>query len=201
MISIFHDDTFVLDTKDTTYAFRVCPTGQLEHLYYGPYIHVDPDTYLSESHTNAHGNSTAYNAETNYMSLEDLDQEAAFYGKGDIREALLEIESADGSSTLDFVFYSYKLLDEKKVFQTMPTSYDDTGKADHLVITLRDKNHGYMLDLYYSVFSESNVITRSAIFSNTSENKVILKKAMGALIDFPDCGYRITSFHGDGRMR
>jgi len=196
MISVFHENTFVLDTDNTTYAFRVCPTGHLEHLYYGPYIHVDSDTELQESHTNAHGNSTAYNADTNYMSLEDFDQEAAFYGKGDIREALLEIEAADGSSTLDFVFYSYKLLDEKKVYETMPTSYDDTGKADHLVVTLRDRNHGYMLDLYYSVFTESNVITRSAIFSNTSENKVVLKKAMGALIDFPDCGYRITSFHG-----
>ncbi|MCR4781433.1 MAG: alpha-galactosidase [Lachnospiraceae bacterium] len=196
MISVFHENTFVLDTENTTYAFRVCPTGQLEHLYYGPYIHVDSDTDLSESHTNAHGNSILYENDVTSMSLEDLDQEAAFYGKGDIREALLEIEAADGSSTLDFVFDSYELLDEKVIFETLPTSYDDEGTADHLKIRLKDRNHGYTLDLFYSVFNESNVIARSSIFSNTSGAEVVLKKAMGALIDFPTCGYRITSFHG-----
>lgn len=28
-------DYFILDTDHTTYCFRVLPTGQLEHLYYG----------------------------------------------------------------------------------------------------------------------------------------------------------------------
>ena len=196
MISIFHDDTFVLDTKDTTYAFRVCPTGQLEHLYYGPYIHVDSDTDLSESHTNQHGNAVVYDTEHQAYSLEDIDSEAAFYGKGDIREAMIEIEAPDGSSTLDFVFDSSELLDEKKNFETMPTSYDFDGDSDHLVVRLKDKNHGYVLEMYYSTFNECDVITRSAVFKNESDNRVILKKAMGALIDFPEAGYRITSFHG-----
>ena len=34
MIQVWNK-TFVLDTKNTTYCFRVLETGQLEHLYYG----------------------------------------------------------------------------------------------------------------------------------------------------------------------
>ena len=29
------NNTFILDTENTTYCFKVLPTGQLEHLYYG----------------------------------------------------------------------------------------------------------------------------------------------------------------------
>ncbi len=34
---IYRDkELFILDTKDTTYCFRIMPSGHLEHLYYGP---------------------------------------------------------------------------------------------------------------------------------------------------------------------
>ena len=33
------DNLFVLDTKNTTYAFHILETGHLEHLYYGKKIH------------------------------------------------------------------------------------------------------------------------------------------------------------------
>lgn len=196
MISIFHDNTFVLDTENTTYAFCIAKTGQLEHLYYGPKIHVINDTVLNESHTNAFGNSTLYENEVSEYSLEDLDMEASFYGKGDIREPMIEARASDGSTTLDFVFSKYEVLDEKPVFETLPLSYDDEGDSDTLRVTLKDKNHGFTLELYYTAFFSKNVIARSAVFINSSNENVVLKRAMGALIDFPKDGYRITSFHG-----
>ena len=39
MIQI-RDNSYVLHTDNTTYAFRVMETGQLEHLYYGRRISV-----------------------------------------------------------------------------------------------------------------------------------------------------------------
>ena len=36
-------NVFVLDTPNTTYAFGVIPSGQLEHLYYGEKISIDTE--------------------------------------------------------------------------------------------------------------------------------------------------------------
>lgn len=193
MINIFHDDTFVIDTKGTTYAFRAMKSGQLEHLYYGPKIHVDEETDLAEKHSNIPGNTVAYSKEAADYSLEDVDLEASFYGKGDIREAMIEAVAFDGSTTLDFVFDSYEVLDEKPEFETLPMSY--LG-GNTLLITMIDRNHSFTLQLLYTAFEDTDVITRSAVFINSTNQKVILKRAMGALIDFPLSGYRITSFHG-----
>ena len=51
---------FVLDTEHTTYCFKVLPTGQLEHLYYGEKIEIDSEEeaeVLSEKHAFAPGNT------------------------------------------------------------------------------------------------------------------------------------------------
>ena len=37
-------NTFVLDTKNTTYCFRIIETGHLEHLYYGERIYLENET-------------------------------------------------------------------------------------------------------------------------------------------------------------
>ena len=38
------DNYFILNTKNTTYSFRIMPTGHLEHLYYGRKIKITKST-------------------------------------------------------------------------------------------------------------------------------------------------------------
>ena len=67
MIQVWNK-TFVFDTKNTTYCFRVLETGQLEHLYYGRTLVIteEEDTAsLAEKHAFAPGNTVLYdNAHT-----------------------------------------------------------------------------------------------------------------------------------------
>lgn len=190
---------FVLETGHTSYLFRTTETGQLEHLYYGKKIHVDETSHLEESHTNAHGNSILYQNDHPELSLEDLSMETSAYGKGDIREPQFGILAADGSSTLDLVYLSHEILDHKEPFRTLPSSYGDPadgGKVDHLLLSLRDRNAGYIVELHYYVYEDCDVISRSAKFINASGTEVTLTRALSNLLDFPASGYRITSFHG-----
>ena len=87
------DGVFVLDTQNTTYAFRIMPTGQPEHLCYGSRMRIDADTVqaLADRHAYAPGNTVVYDAGHPELSLEDARLEASFYGKGDIREPFAEI--------------------------------------------------------------------------------------------------------------
>ena len=106
------DNYFILNTKNTTYAMRVLPTGHLEHLYYGRKIKINKDTIeaIVEKRAFADGNTNYYDNEHKNIGLENIKLELSSYGKGDIRESSIDIVFADGSFTTDFIFHDYKMV-------------------------------------------------------------------------------------------
>jgi alpha-galactosidase len=187
---------FVLNTQNTTYAFRVMETGQLEHMYYGKLIHSDELAVVTEKRAFAPGNTVTYNAEHPELTMEDVCLEVSTYGKGDFREPMVTAIAPDGSSTLDFVYDGFSVLKKKPEFNTLPSSYDEKGQVETLEITLKDKNHGYTLKLYYSVFADCDVITRSAKFVNSTDADVKLTRMLSMNVDFDHAGLKISTFHG-----
>ena len=187
---------FILNTKNTTYAFRVMETGQLEHLYYGRLIHQDEPSVLCEKRAFAPGNTVTYDSEHPELALEDVRLETSAIGKGDFREPMIEVVCADGSSTLDFVYERHQIIDGKPELKDLPSSYDEDGNVQTLEVLLKDKNHGFKLILSYSVFEDCDIITRSARFINSSEDSVKLTRMLSMLMDFDHAGMKITSFHG-----
>ena len=187
---------FVLNTKNTTYGFHVMETGQLEHLYFGKRIHTEELAVLVDRRVYAPGNTITYDDDHQNLSMEDVRLEVSAIGKGDLREPMIEVVCADGSSSLDFVYDSYEVIKEKPEFKTLPSSYDESGNVETLNITCKDKNHGFTLVLSYSVFEDCDVITRSAKFINTSLEQVKLTRMLSMLLDFDCPQMKITSFHG-----
>ncbi|SDB06283.1 alpha-galactosidase [Pseudobutyrivibrio sp. YE44] len=196
MIRTFENKVFLLNTNNTSYAFKVMETGQLEHLYYGSLINEEEPWNLAEKRAFAPGNTVTYNPEHPELTLEDVRLEMSALGKGDYREPMVEVVCQDGSSTLDFVYDSYEIIAGKPELKTLPSSYYEIGNVETLNITLKDKNHGFTLVLSYSVFADCDVITRTAKFINTSDATVKLTRMMSLLMDFDQAGMKITSFHG-----
>ncbi len=195
MIQI-HESYYLLHTDATTYAFRVMETGQLEHLYYGRKVSVSDPAVLAEQHAFAPGNTIAYDQEHTNFTLEDMCLETSGYGKGDIREPFVEVIAADGSATTDFVFVKAEQVEGKVPLATLPSAYDETGKVEHLVVTMKDKNNGYTMELHYYVFAETDVIVRSTKFINTSDAPVTLTRLMSTQLDFNQSGLVVTTFNG-----
>lgn len=194
-----YQQCFLLETKQTTYCFRVTETGHLEHLYYGRRITVPGEEFaeaLTEKHAFMPGNTNAYTQESTTFSLEDIRLEMSSYGKGDIREPFVEVIHADGSSTSDFLFEEATITKGKEEYQTLPGSYDDSGEVDHLCITLKDKQYGLMLELHYYVYEDCDVITRSAKLVNESSEEVKLTRLLSAQVDFDTPEYIFTTFTG-----
>ena len=187
---------FMLNTRNTTYAFQVLETGQLEHLYYGKLIHGSSSSVLAEKRAFAPGNTVTYDGSHQDLTLEDVCLELSTIGKGDFREPMVEAICADGSTTLDFVFDSYEVIQGKPEYKALPGSYDETGKVETLKIVCVDKNHGYSIVLAYSVFEDCDVITRSAKFINTSKEPVKLVRMLSMVMDYDRAELKITSFHG-----
>ena len=194
------DNVFVLDTQNTTYCFRVMDSGHLEHLYYGKHLPITKAsdvTSLVEKQSFCSGSSNMYSEKHPTLTLENVRLEMSSYGKGDIREPFVEITHADGSTTSDFIYSSMQINEGKTLLSTMPSSYEEEGRVDELILTLKDSNYNLTLELSYAAFEDRDVITRSSKLINTSDVTVKLNRLMSAQLDFEDNGYVFTTFNGN----
>ncbi|MBR2046924.1 MAG: alpha-galactosidase, partial [Agathobacter sp.] len=192
-------NVFVLDTPTTTYAFGVIPSGQLEHLYYGERIQIDSEeeaVCLAEKRLSLPGNTVCYSNEYKDISLEVIRLEMSAGGKGDIREPFIEVTHADGSYTSDFVFEKAEITKGKKPYITLPGSYEENDQVEELTVTMVDHQYNLTVELHYYVFLNQDIISRSAKFINTSEEKVLLDRFMSTQLDFETSGWELTTFHG-----
>ncbi len=203
MIRIIEEDKslFVLDTDNTTYAFKVLPSGHLEHLYYGRKIHMDSSDGLEEPKGFPPGNTAVPSKEVTDITLEDLRLEMSSYGKGDVREAFIELYNADGSSTSDFRYDSYEQSkgtaspeDKDSDDEVLPKSYGE--EAEILTIKLKDSDNDLELDLIYTVYPSCDVITRYCILRNASSSDITIEKIMSTQIDFDPGEYVFSTFTG-----
>ena len=190
---------FVLDTEHTTYAFRILPTGQAEHLYYGariPIENADDLIPLYEKREFEIGNSIKYHDAETALNLEDICLEASGAGHGDLREPTVEIVCADGCRTTDFVFRDAVIDTTDNSLSELPSAYSDGGGIEHLRVTLADGFCHTELELHYCVFPECDVITRRTAVRNSGENAVKLTRVMSMQLDISDGEWDVTSFHG-----
>ena len=190
---------FVLETERTTYAFGVLPSGHLEQLYYGCRITLDDPASaeaLQEKRAFEPGNTICYSQEYRTVVLEDTCLEISSHGKGDIREPFLEIIHADGSRTSDFLFRTAQVTESKPPFETLPGSYSEDGRAEHLTVTLEDVRCGLTLEIHYYVYPDCDCICRSCKLCNRSPEPVQVERLMSLQLDLPDDGWAVTGFHG-----
>lgn len=191
------DSYFILDTAHTTYCFRVLETGHLEHLYYGRRLTLPEGIEaLTEKHAFAPGNVNHYDQAHTAFSLEDMRLEMSSYGKGDIREPFVEIVHGDGSRTSDFLFSDARIGKGKQEFSLLPGSYDASDNVEELCVILKDAQYGLTLELYYWVYEDCDVITRSARLINESEERVSLYRLLSTQLDLDTSDYVISTFHG-----
>lgn len=187
---------FVLDTENTTYAFSVMPSGHLEHLYYGGRMTLttsaDGEIFRQKREFEP-GNAIVYSEKFPTEIPEDTCYEVSSLGHGDIREPFVEVIFPDGSRTCDFLFDSYEITNDKPPFDTLPGSHADGG-CEHLTITLKDGE--LVLLLHYFVYSECDVITRSAKLINNGEKAVRLERLMSMQLDVIANRVSVTTFHG-----
>ena len=186
---------FILDTGHTTYAMKVLDTGHIEHLYYGRKIHMDDADGLIEQHEFAPGTTVVYSPENANFSLAEMRLEMSSFGKGDVREAFLEIVNSDGSMTSDFLYSGYSESKGRDGgTEGLPSSCGED--AEVLTVTLTDKENSLKLELIYCVYPDTDVITRTAELINEGEGDIRIRKLMSCQIDFDPGEYVFSTFTG-----
>ena len=194
MIYCSKENVFHLQTKDTSYIFRALPSGQMEGMYYGKKIRNSDDmTYLYDKHECGYSNGSPRSQKDTSLSLDHIALEYSAYGKGDYRVPAMQVLSADDIYTTDFLFKSASVSEVKPELKGLPSAY---GESKTLTVVLEDKILGAELHMFYTVFEDCNVITRSVRLVNTGKRPIHIKSLMSMQLDLQRGDYTFLSFDG-----
>lgn len=186
------NQTFLLSTRNTSYLFRVDRYQHLEHIHYGRKVDLKDAEALSLKRQICYGSTILQDEKDEICTLDSLPFEYGSYGRGDFKEASIEVES-NGSYTCDFLYDSYEILDKDVPIKDLPSSY---GCDQTLLIHTEDKVNHLKLDLYYSIYFEEDVITRRVVLHNASRRHVTLHKLMSYCLDLFEDDLVLMDFSG-----
>lgn len=180
---------FKLDTKRTTYLFRVLPTGALEHIYYGKKIDEKDFDFIEEKSLFGCGVKATGGSYANFPDCASFEMSSC--GRGDFREPFVIIETDLGSAA-DFRYIGYQLLNDF----TLPDLPCSNNKSETLCITLKDEAKKLTLHLYYSLTDGSDIIVKSASLTNDGDKKVVIRRLMSSEVDILDDGFYLDTLDG-----
>ena len=186
------DRVFRLETKGTTYAFRI-NEGYPEHLYYGRRI-VDSD-FTATALKNTIDLGCTVKTEGSKFFLERNLLEYSGVGRGDYRHNPIELLMPDGTFVCDFVYDSHRVYDGAYIAEGLPHAH---GDAKTLEITLKDKKFSDIsLKLNYTVFEDCDAICRNVELVNDNDGPVYIRKLMSLMFDLAEADYDMLTLDGD----
>ena len=179
---------FHLTNGDVSYIFQISGDGKLLQLYYGAAVPERDYSYLVELQ---HRPMTTYRKEGDLRySLEHVRQEFPEYGTTDFRHPAICLRQENGSRITDFVYVSHQIVDGKPALEGLPATYTETQtEAKTLILTLRDEVTEVEVQLFYTIFADWPVITRSSKVINQGRETCYLESLASLSLDLPDADY------------
>ena len=180
---------FIIHTANTTYAFDVFKGKYLRHLYYGK----KKETIVPEPLV---GYSFApYLIENGYMCSPDtVPCEISFFGSGDFRATSLRINS-DGTGVTDFYYSSYRIYSGRASLDGLSEAKADEN-TDTLEIKMKDDVSGCELTLFYTVYSDNDIIGRYMKVENKGKAVVKIENCFSLELPISRCDFDMISFYG-----
>jgi alpha-galactosidase len=185
--------TFYLDGKDITYAFFINEYDYAEHLYYGKTIGHDDLRYTRGTFGgSAVVKLSRSDVKTAVKSYNHFGSELTFHGTGDYREPMVEVVNPAGDRLTQLLYDSHEILSGKPAIKGMPSMRG----GETLVLHLKDKVSCLACDLYYTVYEDTGVIARRAVYKNESKDAIMLNRAYSFAMTLPHMEYDVVSLYG-----
>ena len=188
--------TFHLFNKKVSYIFRVMENEQLEQLYYGRRISDEAsfDIYHEEG---MRSQMSVCIPEPGLLSMQYTRQEYPSYGTGDYRSPAMTVLQANGSRVTEFKYASHTIAGGKPSLLPLPATYtESSAEAQTLAVTLYDAVMDTDLILYYTIFEDYPVITRSAKFVHHGSTPIVLERAMSMSVEWSDMSFTMIHLSG-----
>ncbi len=173
---------FKLDTANTSYIIGITDDeGFIGHVYYGGYISDGDVAYLLR--TGERPLVPSVNNRERGAFYDTFSWEYPGNGLGDYRESAVAILDQNGNTAVQPLYTGYRICDGKPEIPGLPATFGTREECQTLEITAEDAVTGLAFSLYYTVFADVDVITRSVRIRNTGKAPVYLTKVMSAALD------------------
>ena len=160
---------FRLVSPEMEDAFAVNKYGEPINLHWGAPMNADSDYAMLL-------------ADGSIMSREGRSYNSGEYRFGapfDFATPAIRVRFPDGAETLRLVYKSHEIT------------------SDSLIVILTDSFYPFEVKLIYKSFGDLALISRSAVITNHTDGKVLLRSAMSATLQLPRGeDYRLTHFAG-----
>ncbi len=177
-----------LHNGSISYVMRVLENGALGHLHFGP--------RLSPDRSYAHLGLGPFQGFSNRLD-DPVALELPIAGVGDFRVPALTVEGPDGSTVLDLVYVSHRIVAGKPPLATLPATYVETDdEADTVEVVLADGPTGVEVRMSYTIFRGQPIVARSAVVRNGGTAPVRLTCAMSASLDLADSDWLFLQLSG-----
>lgn len=192
---------FLLNTKNSTYIMKRDEYGYLLHMYYGDRIRDKELGYLIQRQDRGFSPNPNEVGNDRTFSLDVLPQEFSSDGICDYRISSLEVKNGDGSYAFSGKMTGYSIYAGKYKLEGMPSLWAAGEDTVHtLEVRLTDPATGLHVLLYYSVFEEKDIITRTVQVINGGSETVYLNRIMSVTMDYMDSDYDFVHFDGRHTM-
>ena len=191
------DHTITLQTVHTTYQMKIDDLNTVLHTYYGEKTADDDMSYaIHRIDRSLSGNPAEIAKIDRSYSLDTLPQEYSGFGTGDYRITAARVLHEDGTQALRFRYAGHEIMPGKYSIPGLPAAYDDMCDAMTLALTLKDTEANVTAILYYGVFEQADVITRTVKLINDGPEPKVIHKAASLNLDFIGDDLDMITFYG-----
>ena len=199
------DNTFIIETENTSYIFRINAIGISEHIYYGPKVRRSFN-YRSAGYSRnvIRANEVGINSDYPHLVLNELKSEFSTEGKGDYKTPFVSAYTKDvQTNTLDLRYKAHSIKPGiVRCSSSLAQAIAKEDEATTLSIVYQDKVAGLTLTTHYTCFKGSDVICRKNIIKNTSTQMSLLNHLYSLQLDLDPGDYSLSTFDGAwGRER
>lgn len=189
--------TIHLQGRNISYIMFENESGDLLHFYFGKKIADVDYSLMTEQWKEEWGFAT------NEFPLDVYPQEYPSYGYSDLRNPAYQVVNKFGNAVSRMTVKGYKIHNNAVTeIKGMPYLFKGDKNVDTLEVILYDESIELEVHLFYTVFEEYNIIARSAVVKNNSEDAVNIMSAYSASLDLPMNDYDMIHFAGSwGRER
>ncbi|MDE7324215.1 MAG: alpha-galactosidase [Lachnospiraceae bacterium] len=186
---------FKLDTPSTTYMIGIVDEENfVGHIYYGKKLMDEDISYLMRTN------------EPPFVPGKNNRERCSFYdcfpfeyptgGLGDYREGCIGIRTAGGHVGSMLSYVSHEIMAGKPALEGLPATFGTKEECTTLKLLCEDKYAGMQVELFYTTFHDTDVITRSVRVTNVGRECFYLTKIFSACIDMDNRDYDMVSLHG-----
>lgn len=206
MITI-KNNVFHLATPGSSYVFFIDEAGLPEHLYYGKRLKNPEDNLeaLRSKHLTSRVSETSLDGKHVTLQPHTMSLEFSTEGAGDYRTPLVSASYGElGERALDLRYKGYKSYSGiSRMNSLLPQALGKSGESVGIEVEFSDEVAEVSLSLFYTIFSDSDVIIRRSVVKNLSKASTLSLDALfSAALDFDTADFTLSTFDGAwGRER